>query len=325
MTEEIQTHCVRTSATSVRSWICDDEALRWSDSPGSATAFSLRRTSKPAVLSSRPSDWLRPLPEIGRAGRRSVSVTDRIRRAFGRAPKLRALAGIALALVGATCVTTIASPNEERAITIDSRVSLGALGTELDTQIIYPAVLDEDMPTAGEHLRAFAAERTSPLRVRLLLSTDGAYDTPDRRHKPTLPAGWKRGDWDFTSLDLLVNNVYAAGAEPVIDIGYMPDWMWNCGSGQPLDPTFVAFGDYAARLVAYSNRGGFSAEDGRWVANPAGTAHPVVTWELWNEPNFQSLSCLARGAGSAAVSPIDPHQYLAMWNSVAPRMRAIDP
>ena len=216
----------------------------------------------------------------------------------------------------------LASPS----ISVDAGKTLGTLTTRLDTQIVYPAVLEGDMPSAAEHLKAYAADRATPLRVRLLLGTDGAYVTPDRRHKPTLPTGWSRSDWDFTPLDLLVDDVFRAGAEPVIDIGYMPDWMWNCATGQPNDPTFITFGEYAARLVSYYNRGAFTAEDGRSVINPAGASHRVSIWELWNEPNFQTLSCLGRGGSPTTTVPaITPAQYLAMWNATAPRMLAVDP
>lgn len=216
------------------------------------------------------------------------------------------------------------STPSDATVEVDATVTVGTFATELDTQIIYPAVLDEDMPNADEHLKRYAADRASPLRVRLLLSTDGAYVTTDRRHKPTLPAGWTRGDWDFTSLDLLVGDVYRANGRPVVDIGYMPDWMWNCSTGQPVDPTFVTFGEYAARLVAYYNNGGFTAEDGGRVENPAGASRPIATWELWNEPNYQTLACL-RGASTSGVPAISPAQYLLMWNAAAPRMRAVDP
>ena len=179
------------------------------------------------------------------------------------------------------------------------------------------------MPTGAAQLERYASGRSPALRVRLILSTDGAYVTPDRRHKPTLPAGWTRGDWDFTPLDLLVGDVYAAGARPVIDIGYMPDWMWDCATGTPLDASFVGFGEYAARLVSYYNLGSFVAEDGRTVRNPAGTSRRVDTWELWNEPDFQTLAC--QKISGATVPPMGAARYLAMWNAVAPRMRAVDP
>jgi len=222
----------------------------------------------------------------------------------------------------------VASPDlpVSATVSVDAGKTVGMLRARFDTQIVYPAVLDEDMPSAAEYLKAYAADRGAPLRVRLLLSTDGAYVTADRRHKPTLPTGWSRTDWDFTPLDLLVEDVFRAGAEPVIDIGYMPDWMWNCATGEPSDPTFITFGEYAARLVSYYNRGAFATEDGRSVINPAGASHRVTTWELWNEPNFQTLSCLGHGGAPATNVPaITPAQYLAMWNATAPRMLAVDP
>ena len=181
-------------------------------------------------------------------------------------------------------------------ITVNAGVSQGTFATELDTQIIYPNIL-EDVPSGQARLNQYA-----PPKVRIILGTDGAYLTADHLHVPTLPAGWNLNErpgscvatygyqvgnhcWDFTSLNLMVNDIYAAGARPAIDIGYMPDWLWNCtitGTPTPIANGWSLFGDYAARLVSYYNTGSFTAEDGHVVINPAGTSRRVDTWELLN-------------------------------------------
>jgi len=234
----------------------------------------------------------------------------RVRRA---ARVIRALA-LAVALVFSACGAPQAA--DQGAVVVDPGRAIGAIVTELDTQIIYPGVLGR-VPSGPALLARYGAPR-----VRVVLGTDGAY-LPD--HPPTLPAGWTKGAWDFRTVDELIGDIYAAGSRPLVDIGYMPDWMWDCASGRPLDPTFAAFGEYAARLVSYYNRGSFVAEDGRVIRNPAGVAHRVDVWELWNEPDLWTLACVGpSGKGPGALS-LSPATYLAMWNALAPRMRAVDP
>ena len=201
-------------------------------------------------------------------------------------------------------------------VVVDPSQAIGPAVTELDTQIVYPGVLSR-VPSGATLLGRYGVPR-----VRLMLGTDGAY-LPD--HPPTLPAGWIKGAWDFRTLDELVSATYAAGARPVLDIAYMPDWLWDCGSGKPLDSTFAAFGEYAARLVSYYNRGSFTAEDGTVIRNPAGISYRVDTWEIWNEPDLWTLACVGPSGKGPGLPAISPATYLAVWNAVAPRMRAVDP
>ena len=201
-------------------------------------------------------------------------------------------------------------------VAIDASQASGLVVTELNTQIIYPGVLGR-VPSGPARLAEY-----EPPKIRLMLGTDGAY-LPD--HPPTLPAGWSKGAWDFRTIDELVAATYTSGARPVLNIGYMPDWMWNCSNAQPVDPTFAPFGEYAARLVSYYNRGSFVAEDGRVITNPAGTSHRVDTWEIWNEPDLWTLACVGPSGKGPGLPSLSPTTYLAVWNALAPRMRSVDP
>jgi hypothetical protein len=236
-----------------------------------------------------------------------------------RAPTLLGLAiaamAVAIAMIAPARPALDDTPVVARGIIVDASRTRGPLITEFDTQIIYPDVLNH-VPDGPSHLSGYAKH------VRLMLGTDGAY-LPD--HPPTLPAGWTKGAWDFRTLDELVTSVYASGAMPVFDIGYMPDWLWDCPSGRPLDPSFAAFGEYAARLVSYYNRGSFVAEDGRVIVNPAGTAHRVDVWEIWNEPDLWTLACVGPTGKGPGLPSLTPATYLAIWNALGPRMREVDP
>jgi hypothetical protein len=254
------------------------------------------------------------------------------------------LAGTLVVLAGTLVVAWIgltAGPSAavNATVTVNAGATQGAFPTELDTEIVYPDVL-EDVPGGQAGLNQYA-----PPKVRVTLGTDGAYLTSDHLHVPTLPAGWdlnvrpgtcsasfgyQVGNhcWDFTSLNLMVNDIYAASARPVIDIGYMPDWLWNCsitGTPTPITNGWSLFGDYAARLVSYYNTASFIAEDGHTVTNPAGTSRRVDTWEIWNEPNFQTLACLGPTGSGGGLPAISTSQYLAMWNAVASKMKLADP
>ena len=209
-----------------------------------------------------------------------------------------------------------ATPSGAVTVTVDAARAGGRLVTELNTQIIYPGVLGR-VPGGPARLAEYA-----PPKIRLMLGTDGAY-LPD--HPPTLPAGWTKGAWDFRTLDELVGATYAAGAQPILNIGYMPDWMWDCASAKSLDPTFASFGAYAAQLVSYYNRGSFVADDGRVITNPAGMTHRVEVWEIWNEPDLWTLACVGPSGKGSGLPSLSPTTYLSIWNALAPRMRAVDP
>jgi hypothetical protein len=135
-----------------------------------------------------------------------------------------------------------------------------------------------------------------------------------------IPAGLVKGSWDFGPLDSVVNEVTAAGAQPVLNLVHAPDWMWDCSARTIRDLTFNEFADYMARLVAYYNNGSFVAEDGRTITNPAGAANRITYWELWNEPDLPSLACLPDRAPN-----ITGAQYVAMWNATSAKMLAVDP
>jgi hypothetical protein len=84
--------------------------------------------------------------------------------------------------------------------------------------------------------------------------------------------------------------------------------------------TFNEFADYVARLVGWYNAGGFTDEQGKFRAS--GRQGTVHVWELWNEPDESSENpCHPAGGGPA----LRPNEYVALWNSVVPKMLAVDP
>jgi hypothetical protein len=136
-----------------------------------------------------------------------------------------------------------------------------------------------------------------------------------------------QNQWSFASLDALVNNVFAAGEQPLMNIKFAPDWQWTCTSpqtgqtGSVRDTTFQQYAQYMARLVSYYNKGSVTTETGTVITNPAGTSHAITYWEPWNEPDLNNETPCAPSTGVA----LTPTQYVTMWNAVTAAMLQVDP
>jgi hypothetical protein len=225
-----------------------------------------------------------------------------------RSPLAAVLVG---AIVTAACTGTVgaSAPDDPAGATVSidaARVS-GSLRTRLGTQFVWPGALE--IGAARQRFNSLA-----PPLVRINATTVGYPDLP-----LVLPAGVVQGDWNFENLDSIVDDIHRGGGQVVLTIAYAPFWMWNCSTGTIRDPTFSEFATYAARLVAYYNRGSFVAENGRTIGNPAGSANRIDYWELWNEPDQQGEACF-RSHPNLSVP-----QYVTMWNAASAKMLAIDP
>jgi hypothetical protein len=224
----------------------------------------------------------------------------------------RPLAALAVLVISAaTILSTHPAPSSPADVSIDASSAIGTLPTEIDTQIKYPYVLDRADGTRPL-LRALG-----PRLVRINATADGCCWPGGPG--PMIPAGLKAGDWNFGPLDSVVSDINTIGAQTVLNIFEAPEWMWDCSTRAVRDLTFGEFADYMARLVGYYNKGSFVSEDGRTITNPAGTAHRITYWELWNEPNLESIACLPDAAPNITVA-----QYVVMWNATAARMLAVD-
>ncbi len=195
---------------------------------------------------------------------------------------------------------------------MDATQSLGTLNSTLSTNLPDPGLI-EKTPNTQRWLNHYA-----PPLLRIHAGTDSS---------PSALPEVVQGEWNFSNLNRLVNNVRAYQGEPVMNVRYAPDWMWTCNEpfsnqrGYLKDPTFTDFGDYMARLVSYYNKGSMVTEDGTTISNPAGTHHRITYWEIWNEPDLNDeLPCRPpHGVG------LTSQQYVTMWNAVTPKMKAVDP
>ena len=223
--------------------------------------------------------------------------------------RLLTLTSVACLVLAGLAVTRAPAASTDIAISVRAGSSDGELATRLGTQFAWPGSLDR-APDSRGRFDGFAA----PL-VRINATTDGLPGLP-----LVMPAGVTRGDWNFSNLDAIVNDVRGAGGLVVLDIAYAPQWMWDCSTGKIRDGSFAEFASYMTRVVSYYNVGSFIAEDGSTITNPAGTTNRIGYWELWNEPDLRTLGCPPGGNPN-----ISPTEYVTMWNASAPAMLAVDP
>jgi hypothetical protein len=114
--------------------------------------------------------------------------------------------------------------------------------------------------------------------------------------------------WDFSVLDAITQPVLGVGDHsPEFQIAKAPAFMYD-SNGNFLDPTFAQFAGYTQNLVQYYDTGGFTAPDGNHVSP---SPYPVTWWGIYNEPNINNS--------------LTPQQYVTMYNTLVPAMKAIDP
>ena len=199
-----------------------------------------------------------------------------------------------------------------------SNTAMGTMQTQLSTNIVTWGSDFSQIPNGQASLNALQL----PL-VRLHVGDDGGPAMPEIN----------QGSWDMTTLNTMVNDVFASGQRPMMNIKFAPDWMWTCypnsvgvngtsGQGTVTDQTFQTFAQYMARLASYYNKGSLTEGNGTVLTNPAGTSHKITYWELWNEPDLSDETPCHPANWDAALTPA---QYLTMWNAVTAAMSAVDP
>lgn len=111
--------------------------------------------------------------------------------------------------------------------------------------------------------------------------------------------------WDFSLLDPSVQPTLSLGDHsPQLELA-LPGFMGN-GSGGLRSANYQPFADYAANLVRYYNAGGFDANGTHFQSQ---SSNHVTWWSIYNEPNFFFA----------------PDQYAALYNTVVPAMKSVDP
>ena len=115
-------------------------------------------------------------------------------------------------------------------------------------------------------------------------------------------------DWDFTTLDAIVQPVLSVGDNsPEFQIAVAPAFM-NDTNGHLLPANFDTFASYSANLVRYYNTGGFTW-GGTTLVSPSYAAHKITWWGIYNEYNINGMT---------------PSEYVQLYNTVVPAMLAVD-
>ena len=197
-------------------------------------------------------------------------------------------------------------------------INQSVLRTQLSSQLVWAGMLD-GAPNGPAHFHTVEGGNI----VRIHAGDDGT--TPASAPEQTYLS------WDFSSLDELVGDVYTAGAVPMLNIKFPPDWQWTCSTpdtgqtGQVRDQTYQQFAQYMVRILDYYNKGSFTDEKGVVHTNPAGTAHKIPYWEIWNEPEFSiETPCVPPASLDPNGEALTSAQYVTMWNAVVPAMAAQD-
>ncbi len=114
--------------------------------------------------------------------------------------------------------------------------------------------------------------------------------------------------WDFSMLDATVQPILqSSDHNPEFQVAYAPGFMYVNGSTTFTDPTFQQFAGYAANLVRYYNKGGFTAGGTQYVSP---SSDPIGYWGIYNEPNGNGITA---------------SEYVQMYNTLVPAMLAVDP
>ena len=217
---------------------------------------------------------------------------------------------VAICVVGGSYFTLVSHAASAPTITV-SAITAGKIQTQLSTNNVWSGMVD-GAPGAQAKLNALKAPY-----VRIHVGDDGS---------PVAMPDVKQGAWDFAALNTLVNNVFASGQQPLMNIKYAPDWQWTCATPQTgqagtiKDMTFQAYADYMARLVNYYNKGSMTTENGTVITNPSGVSHRITYWEPWNEPDLNNETPCAPTTGNG----LTPSEYVIMWNAVTTSMLQVD-
>jgi hypothetical protein len=115
-------------------------------------------------------------------------------------------------------------------------------------------------------------------------------------------------DWDFTILDTTAQPVLASGDHsPELQIGTAPAWMCDSQGRLLVAAHAKDFAAYAANLVRYYNKGGFTV-GATHFQSPSN--YPITWWGIFNEYNLNGLSA---------------SDYVTLYNAAVPAMLAVDP
>ncbi len=99
--------------------------------------------------------------------------------------------------------------------------------------------------------------------------------------------------YDWTAADERVGELARHGLRLMPAFLYTPGWAvrspLSCTSQNSVSAATARIGDYAAAAGALAGR--YGAGGSFWREHPELPQRPIVTWQIWNEPNLRSYWC----------------------------------
>ena len=186
--------------------------------------------------------------------------------------------------------------------TVDSISGVGGKLQEFMGTVFEPDIWRQEyfLPPNWDTVNALG-----PKHIRIAIALD---------YIPMQTNTGQASDWNFNNLDPTVMAVLGVSDHsPIFAVSEAPPFLnipSNDGSGVQFvfnDANLQTFAQYCANLVRYYNTGGFDW-GGQHFQAPAGTH--ITWWEVFNEYNTNNLL---------------PTQYIQLYNTVVPAMKAVDP
>ena len=123
--------------------------------------------------------------------------------------------------------------------------------------------------------------------------------------------------YDWTASDQRVTELAMHGLRLMPAFLYTPKWAvrfpLSCNGTNSVSASTARLGDYAAAAGALAER--YGAGGSFWKQHPELPATPILTWQIWNEPNLRSFWC---------PGP-DPAAYAELFVQAAQAIKKADP
>jgi Cellulase (glycosyl hydrolase family 5) len=176
-----------------------------------------------------------------------------------------------------------------------------AYGLALRTAVATDSPFDRDGQLMLAHIREAGAQL-----VRIDIGWNlVAPASPPPGFQPANPSD---PGYDWREADRAIDQVVAAGLEPIVDIGAPPTWAQAPPGAGPLSPEPVQYGQFAAAAAR--------RYDGSTPGQPR-----VRYWDVWNEPNASYFLRPQTLAGQI----VSVNTYRAMLESFATAVHGVAP
>ena len=208
--------------------------------------------------------------------------------------------GIGLATLAAVLATALALAAPASAAERSVRVGPDYFGVN------YPLMTFDPPEVRDRQLGAIASAGIGSVRAALSWAA----------LEPTAPTGGGH-TYDWTASDQRVTELAEHGLRLMPAFLYTPSWAvrfpLSCNGTNSVSASTARLGDYAAAAGALAARYGTGGSF--WKQHPELPARPILTWQIWNEPNLRSYWC---------PGP-DPSAYAELFVQAAQAIKQADP